>query len=297
MGTNRLNTKRNLIFTGFILPAFIGYFIFYILPILLTFVYSFTDWSLFKPKMSFIGIENFTRLFQDSDVLTGIRNSVVYAILMTIFQNALAIPLAIALNQQLKSKNILRMVFFAPAVLSPLVVGYLWSYLMSSTDYGLINQLLGYMGLGPINFLGDPNIALFSVIFTQVWQWTGYAMIIYLANLQSISTEMYEAANIDGANSWQKFWKMTLPMLIPSITFNTVMSMIGGLKVFDVVFSMTKGGPGHSTETIVMTLMTKGISEGQYGYGSAFAVVFSIMIMIVVLIQLKVLKRWEDKVF
>lgn len=297
MEKSRLNIKRNLVFTAFILPALIGYLIFYITPILLTFVYSLTDWSLFRPEMRFIGVDNFTRLFQDTDALMGIKNSVVYAVLMTLFQNVLAIPLAVALNQQLKSKNVLRMIFFAPAVLSPLVVGYLWSYLMSSTDYGLINQLLGYIGLGPINFLGDPNIALLSVIFTQVWQWTGYAMIIYLANLQSIPSDMYEAANIDGANGWQKFWKMTLPMLIPSITFNTVMSMIGGLKVFDVVFSMTKGGPGHSTETIVMTLMNKGISEGQYGYGSAFAVIFSLMIMVVVLIQLKVLKRWEDKVF
>jgi raffinose/stachyose/melibiose transport system permease protein len=292
-----LQVRKDLVFAGFILPAFLGYLIFYLYPMLSTFVYSFTDWTGYRQDIHFVGLRNFVKLFQDEDVTIGIKNSVIYAIAMTIFQNGLAIPLAVALHRPLKSRNLLRTIFFMPAVLSPMVVGFLWSYLMSTTDHGLLNQLLTSLGFSTVNWLGNPKLALYSVILTQVWQWTGYAMVIYLANLQGISKELYESAGIDGSNGWQRFWYITLPMLVPSITFNTVMSMIGGLKVFDVIFAMTKGGPGHATETIVMTLLTKGITQAQYGYGSAFAVVFSLMIMLITFIQLGVLKRWEEKLF
>ncbi|WP_219834540.1 carbohydrate ABC transporter permease [Paenibacillus sp. R14(2021)] len=292
-----MHFRRDMIFLSFILPAFLGYLVFYLYPMLSTFMYSFTDWTGYKPAIHFVGLKNFVKLFHDEDVTIGIKNSVIYAISMTILQNGLAIPLAVALHRKLRTRNLLRTVFFAPAVLSPMVVGFLWGYLMSSTDHGLINQLLMNFGFHQVNWLGNPKLALYSVILTQGWQWTGYAMVIYLANLQGISKELYESSGIDGANGWQKFWHITLPMLIPSITFNTVMSMIGGLKVFDVIFAMTNGGPGHSTETIVMTLLSKGITQAQYGYGSAFAVVFSLMIMLIAFTQLTVLKRWEEKLF
>ncbi|NOU84568.1 ABC transporter permease subunit [Paenibacillus sp. LMG 31460] len=289
--------RRDLVFVGFILPAFLGYLIFYLYPMFATFLYSFTDWTGYRKEIHVVGLDNFVKLFHDEDVLVGIKNSVIYALAMTIFQNGLAIPLAVALHRPLKSRNLLRTIFFLPAILSPMVVGFLWSYIMSATDHGVLNQLLVSIGFNKVNWLGNPSLALYSVILTQVWQWTGYAMVIYLANLQGISKELYESAGIDGTNGWQNFWYITLPMLIPSITFNTVMSMIGGLKVFDVIFAMTHGGPGHSTETIVMTLITKGITQTQYGYGSAFAVVFSLIIMLITFIQLRVLKRWEEKLF
>ncbi|HTG69337.1 MAG TPA: sugar ABC transporter permease [Candidatus Udaeobacter sp.] len=297
MKTTGWNLKRNVTFQLFVLPALIGYLIFYIYPLVQTFIYSFTNYSLYHLDMEWIGIDNYTRLFKDDSVIIGIKNTVIYALLITLLQNGLAIPLAIALNRPLKSRNGLRLVFFAPAVLSPLVVGFLWSYLMSSTDYGLINQALRAIGLNDVNWLGNPKLALYSILLTQVWQWTGYAMVIYLANLQGISKDYYEAASIDGAKAWTVFRQITLPLLLPSISFNTVMGMIGGLKVFDVIFAMTGGGPGHSTETIVMTLINKGITESQFGYGSSFAVVFSLLIMIVAFIQLKVLKKWEERLF
>lgn len=297
MNAARGNFKRSIVFQMFLMPALIGYSIFYIFPMLQTVYYSFTNYSSYHPEMRWIWFDNYVKLFQDESVLIGIKNTLIYALVMTLVQNALAVPLAIALNRSLKSRNLLRLIFFAPAVLSPLVVGFLWSFLMSTSDYGLINQVIQFFGIDAVNWLGNPKLALYSIILTQIWQWTGYAMIIYLANLQGISKDYYEAAEIDGAKPWVVFRSITLPLLLPSISFNTVMSMIGGLKVFDVVFAMTGGGPGHSTETIVMTLMNKGITESQFGYGSAFAVVFSIIIMIIALFQLKVLKRWEDKLF
>ncbi|MBP2000161.1 raffinose/stachyose/melibiose transport system permease protein [Paenibacillus shirakamiensis] len=285
--------KRERSFFLLILPAVLIYMIFYLYPVISTFVHSFTDWSLLQKNIHFIGLDNYKALFHDDVVLTGIKNSILYAIIMTIVQNALAVPLAVALDRNLRTKNWLRMIFFAPAVLSPLVVGFLWSYIMSSLDYGPLNQILTHLGLGSVNWLGSAKLALYSVILTQVWQWTGWAMVIYLANLQGISKELFEAAHMDGANGWKTFWKITLPLLVPSITINTVLSMIGGLKVFDIIFSMTNGGPGHATESIVTVLLQRAFTDSQLGYASALGVLFSSFVMIVTVLQLRLMKRWE----
>ncbi len=285
--------KREFSFLLLMVPALLFYLIFYLYPVISTFAHSFTDWSLLQRSIHFIGLDNYKQLFQDDVVLTGIKNSIIYAVVMTIVQNALAVPLAVALDKNLRSKNVLRMVFFAPAVLSPLVVGFLWSYIMSSLDYGPLNQMLTHLGIGPINWIGEPKLALYSVILTQVWQWTGWAMVIYLANLQGISKELFEAAHIDGANGWNTFWNITLPLLVPSITINTVLSMIGGLKVFDIIFSMTSGGPGHATESIVTVLLQRAFTDSQLGYASALGVLFSMFVMVVTLLQLRLMKRWE----
>ena len=187
------------------------------------------------------------------------------------------------------------MIFFAPAVLSTLVVGYLWSYIMAPTDYGLLNRILIGIGLEKVNWLGNPNLALFSILFTQTWQWIGWAMVIYIANLQSIPQELYECSKIDGANGWKTFWKITFPMLAPSITINCVLSIIGGLKVFDVIFAMTGGGPGHATETITTVLIKRGFTECQFGYASAIAVILFMIIAFIASIQLNYFQKWEDK--
>ena len=293
---NRLLLSREIRYELFLLPALIGYAVFFVYPVICSFYYSVTDWTLYNRQIEFNGFANYLRIFEDEEILTGIKNSFVYAIMMTIFQNGLAIPLAVALDADLKTRNLLRMIFFAPAVLSSLVVGYLWSYIMSPTDYGLLNQLLTVMGLGKVNWLGEPSFALYSVIGTQIWQWTGWAMVIYLANLQSISTDYYEAARIDGANGWQSFRAITFPMLAPSLTVNSVLSMIGGLKVFDIIFAMTQGGPGHATESITTVLIRRGFTEGLYGYASAIAVVLFVLIACISSIQLKYLQQREDRI-
>lgn len=286
-------SKKQLSYIVLIVPAFLVYALFYLYPVISTFAYSFTDWSLISKNTSFVGFDNYKALLEDDVVGIGIRNSIVYAILMTIIQNALAIPLAVALDRHLFTKNILRAIFFAPAVLSPLVVGFLWSYIMSSLEYGPFNLILKMIGLEPVNWLGEPKIALYSILLTQVWQWTGWAMVIYLANLQGISRELYESASIDGASRWKSFWKVTLPLLIPSITINTVLSMVGGLKVFDIIYSLTSGGPGHATESIVTVILYRAFTDNKLGYASSFAVVFTLFVIIVTSIQLRLMKRWE----
>ncbi|MEX1030178.1 MAG: sugar ABC transporter permease [Paenibacillaceae bacterium] len=277
-----------------LLPALFIYCIFFIYPTLKTSWYSFTNWSDVNPvHVKFIGLDNYVALFKDSIYMNGIKNTFIYALLTMIGQNVLAIPLAVILNKNLITKNLLRASFFLPGVFSVLVIGFLWSFMYSTSDFGLINQLLGSIGLKKINFLGDPNLALFSIILTQIWQWVGYTMVIYLANMQSISTEYYEAARIDGATGFQSFRYITLPLLIPAISFCTVTAMISGLKVFDIIYALTGGGPGHSTESIVSLMLKKGLSDGFYGFGSAFGIVFVIIVGIITFIHMSLIKLWE----
>lgn len=229
-------------FILFILPAFLIYLLFSIVPFLYTVFYSFTDYTDMNPvNLHFVGISNYLKVFHTPLMTTAIKNSVIYAILLTSFQTILALPLAVVLDKKLKTRNLLRAVYFFPAVFSSLIIGYLWNFIMSSSDYGLVNNLFHRMGLETFNFF-TANRALFSVIFTQVWQWTGWAMVIYLANLQSISKDLYEAADIDGTSGLQRFFYITLPLMCPSVKIIVVTGLIGGMKVFDIIYSMTSGG-------------------------------------------------------
>ena len=266
-------------FVIFILPALIIYLLFSITPFLYTIYYSFTDYTDMNPiNLHFVGLKNYIKVLQTPVMLAAIKNSVIYAILLTGFQTLLGLPLAFVLNQKLKSRNLLRAVFFFPAVFSSLIIGYLWNFIMSSSDFGLINNILHQLGLGTLNFFTSKN-ALYSVILTQIWQWTGWAMVIFLANLQSISPDLYEAAEIDGANGLKKFMYVTLPLMCPSVKIVIVTGLIGGMKVFDIIYSMTSGGPGDATQTVMTVMMKKGISEGFYSTGSAFGVCFFIIVL------------------
>ena len=283
-------------FVIFILPALIIYLLFSITPFLYTFYYSFTDYTDMNPiNLHFVGLKNYIKVLQTPVMLAAIKNSVIYAILLTGFQTLLGLPLAFVLNQKLKSRNLLRAVFFFPAVFSSLIIGYLWNFIMSSSDFGLINNILHQLGLGTLNFFTSKN-ALYSVILTQIWQWTGWAMVIFLANLQSISPDLYEAAEIDGANGLKKFMYVTLPLMCPSVKIVIVTGLIGGMKVFDIIYSMTSGGPGDATQTVMTVMMKKGISEGFYSTGSAFGVCFFIIVLAISAIVTKLMGKWSEAI-
>ena len=283
-------------FVIFILPALIIYLLFSITPFLYTIYYSFTDYTDMNPiNLHFVGLKNYIKVLQTPVMLAAIKNSVIYAILLTGFQTLLGLPLAFVLNQKLKSKNLLRAVFFFPAVFSSLIIGYLWNFIMSSSDFGLINNILHQLGLGTLNFFTSKN-ALYSVILTQIWQWTGWAMVIFLANLQSISPDLYEAAEIDGANGLKKFMYVTLPLMCPSVKIVIVTGLIGGMKVFDIIYSMTSGGPGDATQTVMTVMMKKGISEGFYSTGSAFGVCFFIIVLAISSIVTKLMGKWSEAI-
>ena len=283
-------------FYVFILPAFIVYLLFSIVPFLYTFYYSFTDYTDMNPvNLSFVGLKNYIKVFNTPLMMTAIKNSVIYAIMLTSLQTILALPLAVLLDKKLKTRNLLRAVFFFPAVFSSLIIGYLWNFIMSSSDYGLINNLLHQLGFGTFNFF-TANRALFSVILTQAWQWTGWAMVIYLANLQSISPDLYEAADIDGAGGIKKFFYVTLPLMCPSVKIIVVTGLIGGMKVFDIIYSMTSGGPGNATETVMTVMMKKGISDGFYSTGSAFGVCFLAIVLVISAVVTKLMGKWSDSI-
>ena len=283
-------------FYVFILPAFVVYLLFSIVPFLYTFYYSFTDYTDMNPvNLSFVGLKNYIKVFNTPLMITAIKNSVLYAIMLTSLQTILALPLAVLLDKKLKTRNLLRAVFFFPAVFSSLIIGYLWNFIMSSSDYGLINNLLHQLGLGTFNFF-TADRALFSVILTQAWQWTGWAMVIYLANLQSISPDLYEAADIDGAGGIKKFFYVTLPLMCPSVKIIVVTGLIGGMKVFDIIYSMTSGGPDNATETVMTVMMKKGISDGFYSIGSAFGVFFFAIVLVISAVVTKLMGKWSDSI-
>lgn len=283
-------------FILFILPAFLIYLLFSIVPFLYTVFYSFTDYTDMNPvNLHFVGISNYRKVFDTPLMTTAIKNSVVYAILLTSFQTILALPLAVVLDKKLKTRNLLRAVYFFPAVFSSLIIGYLWNFIMSSSDYGLVNNLFHRMGLETFNFF-TANRALFSVIFTQVWQWTGWAMVIYLANLQSISKDLYEAADIDGTSGLQRFFYITLPLMCPSVKIIVVTGLIGGMKVFDIIYSMTSGGPGNATETVMTVMMKKGISDGFYSTGAAFGVCFFAIVLVISALVTKLMGKWSEAI-
>lgn len=283
-------------FLFFILPALVVYIIFSIVPFLYTVFYSFTNYTDMNPiNLDFVGFKNYIKVFNTPIMKVAIKNSVIYALTLTAFQTLFALPLAVLLDKKLKTRNLLRGVFFFPAVFSSLIIGYLWNFILSSSDYGLINNLIHSMGGNTFNFF-TANRALFSVILTQVWQWTGWAMVIFLANLQSIPKDLYEAADIDGAGGLRQFFFVTLPLMCPSVKIIVVTGLIGGMKVFDIIYAMTSGGPGNATETVMTVMMKKGISDGFYSTGAAFGVCFFIIVLIISGITTKLMSKWSESI-
>lgn len=289
----RYKLKNELPYILMVIPGIAIFVTFFIIPLLFTARYSFYNWTNFSPEITFSGLENYKRLILDGLIMKGLKNTLIFALLTVIIQSCISLPVSVFLNSKLKGRTIYRAIFFAPAVLSTLVVGYLWKYILSASDYGLLNQLLDSIGIGKINLLGSGQTAIFAIIAISVWQWFGWSMVIYLGSLQSIGEELYEAASVDGATGLQKFWHITLPGLAPAIKINFVTSTISGLKVFDLVIATTNGGPAHQTETI-LTLMFGKFSEGNFGYASAFGIVFLVLTMIVAAVMLGIFKRWEE---
>ena len=293
MSTN-LKKRSEIPYVLMALPAVAVFITFFILPLVFTIRYSFYNWTNFSPDVFFVGLKNYKKLFSDITIIGGIKNSLTYAFFTVLLQNLISLPVAVVLNTKFKGKNFFRATFFCPAVLSTLVVGYLWKYILSASDFGFVNQILNQLGVGTVNFLGNGKLALVSIIFTQVWQWFGWSMVIYLGNLQSISDDLYEAASIDGASTLRKFWHITIAGLAPAIKINLVTGIISGLKVFDVVLSMTNGGPAHKTDTILSLMFAK-FSEGNYGYASSFGIMFLIVSMVLSAVLLGLFGKWERR--
>jgi raffinose/stachyose/melibiose transport system permease protein len=279
----------------FALPAIVVYLVVVIYPSLAGAVYAFTDWSGIGGAPNWVGLDNFKRLFTDDQSFGALRNTVLLTIFIVIVQNAVGLALALGVHAQIKSRYALRAIFFAPAVIAPVVIAFLWKYLLNPSPDSGINALLGFVGLGFLqqDWLGNPSLALWSVGFTVVWQYAGYSMVIFLAGLQGVPRELEEAAALDGAGRWTRFRHVVLPLIAPAVTINLMLSTIGGLKLFDQVFAITQGGPGYSTETLSTLIYKQAFVFGSYGYSTAVALVLAILVAAVSLVQLKYLRNRE----
>jgi raffinose/stachyose/melibiose transport system permease protein len=252
---------------------------------------AFTDWDGLSRDREFIGIDNFVRLMQDPKAAGAIGRTLIIAFTITIVQNAVGLLLALGVNSRIKSRNVLRVMLFAPAIITPVATAYLWQNLYAPD--GALNALLRVVGLGSLtqNWLGDPDVAIWSICLVVIWQFAGYSMVIFLANLQGISPEVIEASYVDGAGPLRRFWSIIRPELAPSITINLMLSIIGGLKLFDQVWVMTGGGPGGSTETMSTLLYKNAFQFGDFAYGIAIALVLTVLVAILSSGQYFVLSR------
>ncbi len=289
-----LNLKTFLLFLA---PALLLYSLFYAGPIVSGLYYGFTDWKGVSLSANWIGLDNFKNGFADPLCATARRNMLILSIVVIAIQHAISIFLAVLLDQKLRGVVWMRAVIFYPAILNTVVIGYIWSY-MYSPFVGFLPKFFEALGLDTlagIDWLGRTDTSIYAISFVIIWQYTGYSMMIYMAGLQGISSDIYESASIDGANARQKFFKITLPLLVPAITVNTVLSVIGNMKQFEHIWVMTQGGPANSTQVFGTLIYQFAFKTSQPGYGTAMAILLSILIMLVTVTIIRVLNRWEVK--
>ncbi|RKP54517.1 sugar ABC transporter permease [Cohnella endophytica] len=261
------------------------------MPIVLCIYYSFTNFNPLFKGFKVIGFQNYADLLKDSAFGHAIVVTCIIALIVTIAANAMGLLSALLVNYKSWVYNASRTIFFTPQVLSPVVVGFIWSIML--TDDGVLNKLLGYIGLSGTSWLANPSIVVYSIAAVIVWQSMGFCTVVFLATLQSIPSDLYEAAKIDGCNRRQKFRHITYPLLAPGITINTVMLLISTFKVFDHVVVLTNGGPGTTSETISLKIINTAFNENQMGYASSMAVVLFALIGVISIVVVTGLKRRE----
>lgn len=286
--------KNELSYITLYLPAMVMFLTFTVYPLIQAIYCSFTDWDGLSYTYSLIGLDNYKRLFGDGYIWRTISTTFKYTITVTIFQNLLALLMALALNQAFKTRNILRAMVFIPSILSGLIVGYIWSFLYSDP----IMKLGKFLSIPLLanNILSSKDFAIFAAAFVTIWRSSGWTMMIYLAGLQSVPRELEEAAEIDGANVWQCLKSITLPILAPAFTINVILTFERGLKDFDSIFALTGGGPGAATMTMAINIYRESFYFSNAGYGASVGVILFIIIVVLSLIQLKYFRKGEEKV-
>ncbi|MBT9548403.1 MAG: sugar ABC transporter permease [Candidatus Sericytochromatia bacterium] len=273
-----------------LLPSLLGVGIFTLIPVLASFGLSFAQWNLLSPP-KWVGLANYAALMSEPLFWKVLGNTFVYAFSVVLFEVPIALALAIALNQQGWVVKIFRTVFFLPVVTSMIAIALVWNWIYDP-QYGLLNAALGAIGIKPIAWLFTTDWALPALIVMGIWKNVGYSMVIFLAGLQNIPDELYEAASLDGANPWQQFLNVTLPMVSPTLFFVTTMSTITAFQIFDSVYMMTQGGPENSTNVAVYWLYQNAFEFFQVGRASAMAYVLFAIILTLTLIQWSLRKKW-----
>lgn len=277
----------------FVFPAVFLLIAFLVVPVIYTFYYSVFRYQVMRPNdIIFIGLENYINVFKDSDFVQALINTFKFAIIVVPAQTALALALAMLVSKRFRGVAIFRTMYFSPQLTSMLVIAVLWTVLYNSNPTtGLINALLVKLGMEPVNFLTNPKTAMNAIIFMSAWQGAGYQMMIFLAGLQGIPGDQYEAASVDGANGVQQFLHITLPNLRGTIIYVVQITLIQAMKLFTQPYVMTQGGPQNTTKTMVYYIYTQGFQKGNFGYACAVAGVFFVIVVAMSLILQKITNK------
>jgi len=290
---NRRQRRRTtLVGWSFILPNFLGFATLTLIPVIASLLLSFMTWNSYSTP-EWVGLDNFRRMVGNDTFWTALRNTTYYAVGHIPLTLAVSLGFAVLLNQKLRGVGFLRTAFFFPYITSLVAVAVVWNMLFSP-EVGPINQFLQAIGLDhPPGWTTSTTWAMPAVIITSVWRDMGYYMVLYLAGLQTIPGELYEAAHVDGANAWQRFWQITVPSLRPTTFFVLTMLTISSFKVFDLIQIMTEGGPGRATLVLSQLIFREGITQGRFGYSSAISMVLFVIVLLITVIQFRLQKRNE----
>lgn len=287
-------TLRKVYRGWYILPAFLIFFVLFLLPSIIGLFFSFTNWNSMSDNIKFIGLENYKKIFQDKAMWGVFGNNILYAVMTSVLKGAVGLALALALNREIRSRNALRTIFFLPMIIANLIVGLVFQQILHP-DHGILNLFLNAVHLGGLAqaWLIDPDVVMWSCVAIEVWKAAGFNMVIFLAGLQSVPQDLYEACDIDGASGWKKFSRITFPLIMPSVVINMLLNVISGLKVFDVIFSLTNGGPGRASEVLNISIF-KQFSLGDYGYGTALNTILFVVLAFISVVVIRNYTREED---
>ncbi len=278
----------------FILPLLLGLLIFYIYPVFKTIYYSFTKWGMFGGT-TFIGLENYIQLMKDPELIGSLKNTLIYTVCMVPLSMIFSILFASMLNQKIKGKSFFRIVYFLPAVTMVTAVAMIFKWIFNG-QYGIFNSLIGVFGFEKVNWISDPKFAMYLVVILGVWLSLGRSIILYLAGLQGVPSSFYEAAELDGANPLQIFFKITLPMITPTMFFHVTTSIIGALQLYDIIFIIFNNtNPALKSVTSIAYLFYKqGFTMNNKGYAAAIAVVLFACTLIITALNFLLQKKWVN---
>lgn len=278
----------------FLAPAMISIFVFFFIPVIAAFIISFTDFDIYSlgnySNLRFVGLKNYSDLLGNELFWTSLRNTFYFVVAASPLSIAVSLGAALILNSKLvKLKSVFRLAYFIPVVTTLVAVAIVWRFIYHPR-FGMLNYMLSFIGINPIDWLGDPFWAMPSIILMSIWKNFGYNMIIFIAGLQNIPEHLYEAALLEGANGWQQFKKITLPMLAPTTIFISIITMIGNFQLFAEPYVMTQGGPLNKTLSVVQYMYQEGFRWWNMGYSASIAFVLFVIIFAGTLLQLKIQK-------
>ncbi len=282
---------RGMALYVWVLPAIALYGLFTLVPLVSGLYLATLRWDGIKDP-EFIGLDNFRRMAHDTKLIDAFQHNLIYAAGTVSGKIVISLGLALLLHRSMRGRSIYRTALFLPVVMSFVVVGILWTWIYNN-DFGLVNELLRSVGLGGItrDWLGDTQFALWALIVVDIWKWYGFHMVIFLAGLQTIPPDLYEAASLDGASAWNKLVRITLPLLRPVMLVNVTLSLLGALNVFDIPFVMTEGGPANSTNVLALNTYVQAFQFNRLGYGAAMSYAIFLFISLIALFQLWLMSR------